>query len=67
MSIQQAVTIEAANRNRQNVDYGMKHAMNKARCRDINMLEILYNDAKITFELYFEQLFKIAGADQAGE
>ena len=57
----QAITIEDANRNRQSVDYGMKHAMNKARLRDKKMLDILYNDAKATFELYFEQLYTIAG------
>lgn len=59
--IKQAITIEEANRSRQSVDYGMKHAMNKARLCDKKMLDILYNDAKVTFELYFEQLYTIAG------
>lgn len=59
--IKQTITFEDANRNRQSIDYGMKHAMNKARLRDKKMLDILYNDAKVTFELYFEQLYMIAG------
>lgn len=59
--IKQAVTIEQANRNRQSVDYAMKHALNKARLQDTKMLDILRDDAKVTFDLYWEQLYAVAG------
>lgn len=59
--VKSAVSIEAANRNRQSVDYNMKLAMNKARISDKHMLDLLYDDAKVTFELYFDQLRMMAG------
>lgn len=59
--IKQAVTIEQVNRNRQSVDYAMKHAANKAREHNTKMLDILRDDAKVTFDLYWEQLYVMAG------
>ena len=56
-----AITIEEANRDRQSIDYAMKLALNKAREFDDNMIDILYNDAKSTFESYFEKLFVMVG------
>lgn len=59
--VKKAITIEEANRDRQSIDYAMKLALNKAREIDTNMLNILYNDAKGTFENYFEKLFVMVG------
>lgn len=59
--LKKAITIEEANRSRQSVDYSMKGAMLKAREGNKTMLELLHNDAKVTFELYFEQLYRMIG------